>query len=168
MMFSVCLASFAFIITSSFSGMPISGTHTVIGALLGAGIVGIGAKNLAWHRLLTIVVSWVLSPALACIISLILMLLIGTLTMNTARLSFTFRFHSLQLIAGVAFLATAANITMLLAIKEKREIIMVASFFVGIIFLRLSLIVMLLRGSRLHLACCQKMCMVLRAAILIW
>jgi phosphate/sulfate permease len=27
---------------SSYSGMPISGTHTVVGALLGTGIAGVG------------------------------------------------------------------------------------------------------------------------------
>ena len=150
-MFSVCLASFAFIITSSFSGMPISGTHTVIGALLGAGIVGVGADNLAWGRLLTIVASWFLSPVLACLISLALMLLIGTLTMNTAQLSFSVRFHFIQLIAGIAFLVTSANISMLLAVKEGRLIIMAVSFIVGIILLRLLLIIMLLRGTRLEI-----------------
>jgi len=41
-MFAVCCSSFLFIISSSCFGMPISGTHTVIGALLGAGMVGIG------------------------------------------------------------------------------------------------------------------------------
>ncbi len=51
MMFSVCLASFGFIMTSSFSGMPISGTHTVVGSLLGAGIVGTGVENLNWKKL---------------------------------------------------------------------------------------------------------------------
>ena len=40
MMFTVCLVSFTFIMTASFTGMPISGTHTVVGALIGAGLVG--------------------------------------------------------------------------------------------------------------------------------
>ena len=38
LMLSVCLASFLFIMTSSLWKMPISGTHTVVGALLGAGL----------------------------------------------------------------------------------------------------------------------------------
>lgn len=45
MMFSVCLCSFAFIMTSSVSGMPISGTHTVVGALIGAGLVVSGLNG---------------------------------------------------------------------------------------------------------------------------
>ena len=38
MMFSIVLVSFLFIICSTCFGMPISGTHTVIGAYMGAGI----------------------------------------------------------------------------------------------------------------------------------
>ena len=37
MMFSIILTSFVFILCSTCFGMPISGTHTVIGAYMGAG-----------------------------------------------------------------------------------------------------------------------------------
>ena len=94
-MFAVCLASFIFIMTSSFSGMPISGTHTVVGALLGAGIVATGFTNLNWTKLGYIVLSWFLSPALAALLTYILMFLVSSLTMNTAKLNFRSRILSL-------------------------------------------------------------------------
>jgi phosphate/sulfate permease len=47
-MLAVCLASFSFILVSSIFGMPISGTHTVIGALVGAGLAGWGASGVNW------------------------------------------------------------------------------------------------------------------------
>ena len=43
MMMSTCIASFFFIMISVIFAMPISGTHTIIGGLIGAGIVGVGA-----------------------------------------------------------------------------------------------------------------------------
>jgi PiT family inorganic phosphate transporter len=46
MMLGVCLASFSFILVSSIFGMPISGTHTVIGALIGAGLAA--ANQINW------------------------------------------------------------------------------------------------------------------------
>lgn len=46
MMLGASIASFCFIMGSSLFGMPISGTHTVVGALIGAGIVGVGAGNI--------------------------------------------------------------------------------------------------------------------------
>ena len=51
MMFTVCLSSFLFIMTSSISGMPISGTHTVVGAFLGTGIYAQGFKRLNWAKM---------------------------------------------------------------------------------------------------------------------
>jgi PiT family inorganic phosphate transporter len=48
MMFSVCFVSFSFIMSSSYMGMPVSGTHAVIGALLGAGWISTGFMELPW------------------------------------------------------------------------------------------------------------------------
>jgi phosphate/sulfate permease len=42
MMFSVCIGTFLFIMLASFSKMPISGTHSVVGAYLGSGIYAQG------------------------------------------------------------------------------------------------------------------------------
>ena len=101
MMFSVCLISFIFIMTASFTGMPISGTHTVVGALIGVGMVGSSsAKDLNWIKLFYILVSWLISPTISMIISFILMTLVSSLTMNTKSLSFKFRIYSMQFITG--------------------------------------------------------------------
>lgn len=43
MMFACCTATFVFIIVSSFTSMPISGTHTIVSALFGTGLVGSSA-----------------------------------------------------------------------------------------------------------------------------
>ena len=95
MMFSVCLCSFIFIMTSSFSGMPISGTHTVVGALMGAGVIGGSSmNNVDWHKLVNIFASWIISPMISAIVSFLLMTLVATLTMNTKKISFRRRLLS--------------------------------------------------------------------------
>ncbi len=43
MMLGTSISSFLFIIMSSVFGMPISGTHTVVGALIGSGIAALGS-----------------------------------------------------------------------------------------------------------------------------
>ena len=48
MMLSTTLSSFIFILVSSLLGMPISTTHSDVGALVGAGLAGVGASNLNW------------------------------------------------------------------------------------------------------------------------
>ena len=80
MMFSVCLCSFLFIMTSCFFGVPISGTHTVIGALLGGGIQFTGVGSLAWNKLIKIVFSWFLSPTVAMFIAFALMSIVTRFT----------------------------------------------------------------------------------------
>jgi PiT family inorganic phosphate transporter len=81
MMFAVCLSAFCFIMSSSYSGMPISGTHSVVGALLGAGVVGSSASELNWKELIFIVGGWIASPILSGTFSCILMTLVATFTL---------------------------------------------------------------------------------------
>lgn len=116
MMFSVCLCSFAFIMTSSFSGMPISGTHTVIGALLGAGVVATGFSSLHWTKLGYIILSWFVSPALAALVTLALMSLVAGYTMDTAHLSYRARLLSLQLISTLSFAIVSDLLATLLGV----------------------------------------------------
>lgn len=116
MMFSVCLASFVFIMTSSFSGMPISGTHTVVGALLGAGVVATGFSSLHWTKLGYIILSWFVSPALAALVTLALMILVAGYTMDTAHLSYRARLLSLQLISTLCFTIVADLLATLLGV----------------------------------------------------
>jgi phosphate/sulfate permease len=81
--------------------MPISGTHTVIGALLGAGIVATGYENLNWQELGIIVLSWFVSPLVAAILAFILMTNVAAWTMNTLTVSFRQRIWSLKLLTSI-------------------------------------------------------------------
>jgi len=86
--------------------MPISGTHTVVGALLGTGLYASGADNLNWYKLTKIVISWFLSPALAATISFSLMVLVSALVMDTEKRKFRSRLLMMQLITAFCFVAT--------------------------------------------------------------
>ena len=48
MMLGSSISSFLFIMSASIFGMPISGTHTVIGALIGSGIAAVGFSQINW------------------------------------------------------------------------------------------------------------------------
>eukprot|EP01066_Platyproteum_vivax_P011285 Platyproteum_vivax@DN5122_c0_g1_i1.p1 len=50
-------------------GLPVSTTHSIVGAIMGFGLAAVGAKGVHWPRIAMIVVSWFLSPLLAGIIS---------------------------------------------------------------------------------------------------
>lgn len=150
MMFSVCLASFIFIMTSSFSKMPISGTHTVVGALLGAGIYG-GVDSLNWKKLGKIVASWFISPALSAAIALLLMSVVSIATMNTQTLRYKTRLIYLQFIIGFAGVVIGINFYFLLAFEGDTALILpllsVGCFIFGIILCRLIVLLNLIKNS---------------------
>ena len=53
------------VVVASRFGWPVSTTHTIVGAIVGFAAVGIGFDAVHWGKVGTIVMSWVISPALA-------------------------------------------------------------------------------------------------------
>lgn len=54
---------------ASFYGWPVSTTHSIIGALMGFGLVVMGPSAIQWSEIYYIVMSWILSPLLGALIS---------------------------------------------------------------------------------------------------
>jgi PiT family inorganic phosphate transporter len=64
MLAALLSAGFWLLIASSY-GWPVSTTHSIVGAIVGFGAVGMGVEAVAWGKVGTIVASWVISPLLA-------------------------------------------------------------------------------------------------------
>lgn len=68
--FIASLLAAAFWITlSTWKEMPISTTHSVIGALIGFGIIAGGFSSINWGKLGQVAASWIISPIAGCIIA---------------------------------------------------------------------------------------------------
>ncbi|MCK4950215.1 MAG: inorganic phosphate transporter, partial [Gammaproteobacteria bacterium] len=68
--FAATLAAAATVVLASGTGLPISTTHTLVGAVLGVGIArGIGAVNLRVVR--TIFMSWIITLPVGAILSIV-------------------------------------------------------------------------------------------------
>jgi len=63
--------------------MPISGTHAVIGSLIGAGLSLPEPTSVNWASLSKIVVQWFASPGLSGMLGFTLMMIVSSSTMNT-------------------------------------------------------------------------------------
>jgi PiT family inorganic phosphate transporter len=64
-MLASLLAAGIWLLVASKFGWPVSTTHTIVGAIVGFAAVGIGVDAVHWGKVGTIVMSWVVSPALA-------------------------------------------------------------------------------------------------------
>lgn len=63
-------------IIATYYTLPISGTHSIIGAIFGFHLVNSGFSHINYGKLGSIVVSWFLSPALSGVMSVIILFII--------------------------------------------------------------------------------------------
>lgn len=54
---------------ASYYGWPVSTTHTIVGAMIGFGLVAGGWEGVYWHNLGFIITSWVISPLFGGVLS---------------------------------------------------------------------------------------------------
>ncbi len=64
-MLASLLAAGVWLMVASTFGWPVSTTHTIVGAIVGFAIVGMGTSAVQWAKVGAIVASWVVSPLLA-------------------------------------------------------------------------------------------------------
>ena len=82
-MLAALLAAGIWLLVASRFGWPVSTTHTIVGAIVGFAAVGIGFEAVHWSKVGTIVMSWVVSPALAGALSYWLFRSVQKLILNT-------------------------------------------------------------------------------------
>jgi len=82
-MVSALLAAALWLVYASAKGWPVSTTHSIIGALMGFGIVGIGFEAVRWGDVAGIASSWIISPLLGAAAAYLLMKSILVLILNS-------------------------------------------------------------------------------------
>jgi len=68
-MLASLLAAAVWLVVASYFGWPVSTTHSIVGAIVGFAMVGIGFAAVQWARVGSIVASWVVSPLLAGVLA---------------------------------------------------------------------------------------------------
>jgi PiT family inorganic phosphate transporter len=82
-MLAALLAAAIWLMVASTRGWPVSTTHSIVGAIVGFAVAGIGMDAVAWGKIGQIAASWVVSPLLGGVIALLLMLSIRKFILNT-------------------------------------------------------------------------------------
>ncbi|MCK4834535.1 MAG: inorganic phosphate transporter [Gammaproteobacteria bacterium] len=82
-MLASLLAAGIWLLIASKNGWPVSTTHSIVGAIVGFAMVGIGTEAVHWDKVGFIVASWVVSPVLAGFIAFMLFRSVQSLILDT-------------------------------------------------------------------------------------
>jgi PiT family inorganic phosphate transporter len=82
-MLAALMAAGIWLLIASHNGWPVSTTHTIVGAIVGFAIVGLGPDAVKWGKVGSIVASWVVSPLLSGALAFFLFRSVQKLILNT-------------------------------------------------------------------------------------
>ncbi len=82
-MLAALLAAGTWLMIASYIGLPVSTTHTIVGALVGFGVIGIGRSAVQWDKIGSIVASWLVSPLMGMLLAWLLAVSLQKLILNT-------------------------------------------------------------------------------------
>ncbi|MCF7731135.1 MAG: inorganic phosphate transporter [Akkermansiaceae bacterium] len=87
------LAAAVWLQVATYFGWPVSTTHSIVGAVIGIGVVIGGAEAIKWGKIGSIVASWVTSPLIGGVIAFVLVKIIQrTIIHNKYPLRQTYKF----------------------------------------------------------------------------
>jgi len=71
------LAAAIWLNLASYFGMPVSTTHSIVGAIIGFGMVQAGLGNIYWVKVVQIMASWIISPIAGGVVSFLIFKMIS-------------------------------------------------------------------------------------------
>ena len=69
---SALLSASLWVCLATYKNLPVSTTHSIVGAMIGFGLVSGGADAVNWSQVIYIVISWLLSPVLSAACSFLI------------------------------------------------------------------------------------------------
>jgi len=124
-MLASLLAAGAWLQIASYFGWPVSTTHSIVGAIVGFGIIAGGAAGVDWGQIVKIVMSWAISPLLSGTIAFVVFLVIRHSMINvpnpvqaTKRWAPAFIFLVFAILTLVTFFKGLKNLHLNLSFSE--------------------------------------------------
>ncbi len=82
-MLAALLAAAVWLLIASSRGWPVSTTHSIVGAIVGFAVVGIGVESVHWSKVGTIAASWIVSPMLSGVLAFFIFMSVQKLILST-------------------------------------------------------------------------------------
>jgi PiT family inorganic phosphate transporter len=79
---SALLAASLWVSFATWKSLPVSTTHSIVGAMIGFGIMAGGFKVITWEKLWAVVLSWIISPFFSIVIAFIVFKIIVRLILS--------------------------------------------------------------------------------------
>jgi len=79
------LSAGVWLLIASYYGLPVSTTHSIIGGIVGYGLIHAGPAIVNWKKLFFVVLSWIVSPILGGLVGFAVFWLIRLTILNTSR-----------------------------------------------------------------------------------
>ena len=79
---SALLAAAMWVSFATWKSLPVSTTHSIVGAMIGFGIMAGGFSVINWGKLAAVVASWIISPVLSLIIGFLMFKIIAKLVIS--------------------------------------------------------------------------------------
>lgn len=99
---SALLAAALWVSFATWKSLPVSTTHSIVGAMIGFGIMAGGFSVINWGKLAAVVMSWVISPVFSLIISFLMFKVIVRLVLSKKD-RFIMALKSSPFFIGLAF-----------------------------------------------------------------
>ena len=137
------LAAAIWVTLSTWKEMPISTTHSVVGALLGFGLIAGGTSSINWIKLGEVASSWVLSPIVGCILAFFVFKIIVKLIFEKSKPVESAKIVGPGIIGVTAFMIVS-SLLMKTPLGEKIGITndltaIITSIFIGIVIALISI-----------------------------
>ena len=115
-MLAALLAAAVWLLVASRKGWPVSTTHSIVGAIVGFSVVGIGVDAVYWSKVGAIAASWVVSPMLSGFLAFFIFMSVQKLILSTKDPLGNARKYVPMYIFAVGFIL--ALVTMLKGLKH--------------------------------------------------
>jgi len=91
-------------------GMPVSTTHSIVGAVAGFGVVAAGWASVNWHKMSQIVASWFISPLVGGVMAFLLFKFITNFILGREKPAESAKTYTPPIVFLLVFVVTLATI----------------------------------------------------------
>jgi len=129
---SALIAASLWVTLSTWLHLPVSTTHSVVGAMVGFGLIVVGISGINWFVLFKIVLSWISSPILGAILGFLIFKFISFFILESDQSIKATRYYA-PLLFGLVFFVIALAIIDHLSPHISRERLLLYAMVVGLV-----------------------------------